>query len=211
MIGLHGRMKERDKLYELNGRARVNPMRRVDPDWVYSRALRSPSVVRAVPSMIASVPRAPIVTIVVVEAKAAVMAEMAAMEPMAAESEAADVTSAKAADVTSVKATTDMASAEAATDMASAEAAAAETAMTAPATTASTPTAHQYQLTATCSQIGVVGIARLRERCRGRKRKRKSADDTKRNTAFHDCTTRGCKPTRRARLTAGRAHIVRQG
>ena len=99
------------------------------------------------------------------------------MEPKAAESEAADVTSAKAA-----------------TDMASAEAAATETAMTAPATTASTPAAHQYQLTATCSQIGVVGIARLRERCRGRKCKRKSADDTKRDdaafkreyAAFHD-------------------------
>jgi hypothetical protein len=122
------------------------------------------------------------------------MAEMAAMEPKAAESEAADVTSAKAAtDMASAEAA-DVTSAEAATDMASAEGAATETAMTAPATTASTPTAHQYQLTATCRQIGVVGIARLRERCRGRNCKRKSADDTKRKAAFHDCTTRDVSP-----------------
>src|SRR6516165_264607 len=32
----------------------------------------------------------------------------------------------------------------------------------------STPTAHQHQQTARYFQIGVIGIARLRERCRGR-------------------------------------------
>ena len=112
------------------------------------------------------------------------------MEPMAA-AYAAYAAPAYAIDVTSAESeAADVTSAKAATDMASAEAAATETAMTTPAT----PTAHQYEQTATCSQIGVVGIARLRERCRGRKCKRKSADDTKRDdaafkreyAAFHD-------------------------
>ena len=112
------------------------------------------------------------------------------MEPMAAVY-AAYAAPAYTADVTSAESeAADVTSAKAAIDMTSAEAVATETAMTTPAT----PTAHQYEQTATCSQIGVVGIARLRERCRGRKCKRKSADDTKRDdaafkreyAAFHD-------------------------
>jgi hypothetical protein len=53
-------------------------------------------------------------------------------------------------------------------------------------------TVHQHQQAAPCIQIGVIGIARLREGCRGRKSKRKSVGDAKRDDApFHDCTSRG--------------------
>jgi hypothetical protein len=112
-----------------------------------------------------------------------------------------DVTSPKpgGANVTSADIATDRASAEATTTEAAAhataEAATAEaaTAMTATAMTATAMTAaHQHQQTALCAQIGVIGIDRLCEGCRGRKSKRKSADDTKReDAAFHDCTSRG--------------------
>src|SRR5262249_23503467 len=65
-----------------------------------------------------------------------------------------------------------------------------------PTPAAATPTAmtaaHQHQQTTLCAQIGVTGIDRLCEGCRGRKSKRKCADDTKReDAAFHDCTSRG--------------------
>src|SRR5262249_36390498 len=150
------------------------------------------------PPAIAWAPPAPIVA---VEAKKAdvVPVAMVAMEPMAAPYAAhaghaapvTDVTSreAEGANVTSAETATDMATtteaAAHATAMASAEAA---TTMTAAAPT----TAHQHQQTAPCTQIGVTGIDRLRERCRGRKSKRKSTDDTKReDAAFHDCTSRG--------------------
>ena len=110
------------------------------------------------------------------------MAEMVTIEPMAPHdvAHAAPVTAhhvtspgPEGANVTSAEATT---TTEAAT------------AMTAPAMT----TFHQHQRTAPCIQIGVIGIARLREGCRDRKSKGKSADDTKReDAAFHDCTSRG--------------------
>jgi hypothetical protein len=62
------------------------------------------------------------------------------------------------------------------------------TAMTATPTTTSSH-AHRHQQAARCI-LCIVGKARLRERCRGRKSKRKSADDTKREaTALHDCTS----------------------
>jgi hypothetical protein len=125
---------------------------------------------------------------------------MVTIEPMAAPyaAHAAPVT-AHPTDVTTAESEgANVTSAETATDMASAEATTTEaaTAMTATATTAMTAAApttfHQHQQTAPCIQIGVIGIARLREGCRGRKSKRKSADDTKReDAAFHDCTSRG--------------------
>jgi hypothetical protein len=153
---------------------------------------------------------------------------MVAVEPMAAvyatdaapvTAHATDVTSAEATDVASAEAASDVASAEAATNVASAEAtdvASAEAADVAAAVTsaeAATSThAHQHQQTAPCIQIGFVGIARLCERCRGRKSQRKSAGETKRDdVASHDCTTRGSRPTRRAHETAGRAHDAPQG
>jgi len=130
-----------------------------------------------------------------------------AMEPMAVPYAAhadhaapvADVTSLESGggNVTSAEAATDMASAEATTTEAAAHATAESAAMTAAAASTATSTtamtaAHQYQQTAPRIQIGVTGIARLREGCRGRKSNRKSADDTKREcAAFHDCTSRG--------------------
>jgi hypothetical protein len=124
----------------------------------------------------------------------AVMAEMVTIEPNSAhaapvtahhvtspESGGANVTSpeSEGANVTSAEATTTT------TDTTTTEGA---TAITAAAMT----TFDQHQQTAPCIQIGVIGIARLRERCRGRKSKPKSADDTKReDAAFHDCTSRG--------------------
>jgi hypothetical protein len=129
------------------------------------------------------------------------MVEMAATEPMAAAyaahaahaapiSHAADMTSSEteATRVTSAESTM--------TEAATTEA----TAMTTPAAEAATPmttaapttSMHQRQQTAPYIRIGINGIDRLRERCRGRKSKRKSTDDTKRDDAvFHDCTTRG--------------------
>jgi len=141
-------------------------------------------------------PPAPIV-IAAVEAKKAdvVPVAMVAMDPMAfpyaADADHAarvtDVTSPVGANVTSAETATDMASA----DATSTEAAAHATATTAAAPTTAMTTFHQHQQTAPCIQIGVIGIARLREGCRGRKSKRKSADDTKReDVAFHDCTSR---------------------
>jgi hypothetical protein len=124
---------------------------------------------------------------------------MVAMEPMGTPYAAhaadhlapvTDVTSpeSEGANVTSAETATAMASAEATTTEAAAHATAeAATAMTAAAPT----TAHQHQQTAPCTQIGVTGIDHCREGCRGRKSKRKSADDTKREDAgFHDCTSR---------------------
>jgi hypothetical protein len=118
---------------------------------------------------------------------------MAAMEPMAAVyvahaahaapiAHATDVTptETEAAGVTSAEAATTEATPTEATAMTAA------TATTAAAST-STSTVHQHQQTVLCIQIGVVGIARLSERCRGSKSKRKSAADTKRDdAAFHD-------------------------
>jgi hypothetical protein len=64
------------------------------------------------------------------------------------------------------------------------------TAMTAAAP--ATSTSRAYQQTARCIKVGAVGMAHLSERCRGRKSKRKSADDTKRDdAAIHDYTTPG--------------------
>jgi len=129
---------------------------------------------------------------------------MVAMEPMAVPYAAhadhaapvTDVTSleSEGANVTSAGTATDMASAEATTTEAAAHAT--TTTAAAPTTTAAPTTAmtasHQHQQTAACIQIGVTGIARLREGCRGRKSNRKSTDDTKReDAAFHDCTSRG--------------------
>jgi hypothetical protein len=120
--------------------------------------------------------------------------EMAAMDTTAA-CHATPVT-AHATNVTAAEAATahatDVAAAEAATahaaTMAAAEPATTHaTAMTAAAST-SAPAAHQHQRTARCTQIGVVGIARLREGRRGGKSQRKSADETERDdVAFHDC------------------------
>jgi hypothetical protein len=116
--------------------------------------------------------------------------ETVAMEPMAAPyaAHATHVVTAHPADLTSPESEgADVTSAETATDMASAEAAAHAAAMAAASTTAD-----QHQQTAPCIQIGVIGMAHLREGCRGRKSKRKSADDAKRDdAAFHDCTSRG--------------------
>ena len=116
---------------------------------------------------------------------------MEAMEPMAVPyaahaDHAAPVTDvtfpeSEGANVTSAETATDVASAEATATEASAHA----TAMTAAALT----TAHQQQQSAPRTQIRVVGIDRLREGCRRRKSKRKSADDTKReDAAFHDAS-----------------------
>ena len=124
---------------------------------------------------------------------------MAAMEPMAVPYATHAAHAVRVTDLTSPESEgANVTSAETATDMASAEATTTEaaTAMTATATTAMTAAApttfRQHQQTAPCIQIGVIGIARLREGCRGRKSKRKSADDTKReDAAFHDCTSRG--------------------
>jgi len=156
------------------------------------------SVVWADPPVIASAPPAPIVAVGAKKACAdAVMAEMVTIEPMAAPYAAhASPLTAHPTDVTSPESEgANVSSAETATDMASAEATTAEAATTEAATTmtAAAPTTfHQHQQTAPCIQIGVIGIARLREGCRGRKSKRKSADDTKReDAAFHDCTSRG--------------------
>jgi len=149
-------------------------------------------------------PPAPIV-IAAVEAKKADVVPVAivAMEPMAVPYAAhadhaapvADVTSLESGggNVTSAEAATDMASAEATTTEAAAHATAESAAtMTTAASTTAMTAAHQYQQTAPRIQIGVTGIARLREGCRGRKSNRKSADDTKREcAAFHDCTSRG--------------------
>ena len=150
------------------------------------------------PPAIAWAPPAPIAA---VEAKKAdvVPVAMVAMDPMAVPYAAhadhparvTDVTSPKpgGANVTSADTATDRASAEATTTEAAAHTTAeAATAMTATAMTA----AHEHQQTALCTQIGVIGIDRLREGCRGRKSNRKSADDTKReDAAFHDCTSHG--------------------
>ena len=137
---------------------------------------------------------------------------MVAMEPMTAlyaahadhAAPVTDGTSLESERANATSAATDMASAEATTTEATTtEAAAHATATTAaaPTTTAAAPTTapttamttfHQHQQAAACIHIGVTGIARLRERCRGRKSNRKSADDTKReDAAFHDCTSRG--------------------
>jgi len=125
---------------------------------------------------------------------------MVAMEPMAVPYAAHADHAAPVTDVTSLECegagtATDMASAEATTTEAAAHAT--STTAAAPTTTAAAPTtamtaSHQHQQTAACIQIGVTGIARLREGCRGRKSNRKSTDDTKReDAAFHDCTSRG--------------------
>jgi hypothetical protein len=124
------------------------------------------------------------------------MAEMVTIEPMAPHevAHAAPVTAhhvtspePEGANVTSAEATTTEATTTEATTTEAATTEAA-TAMTAAAMT----TFHQHQRTAPCIQIGVIGIARLREGCRDRESKRKSADDTKReDAAFHDCTSRG--------------------
>ena len=150
-------------------------------------------VVWADPPVIASAPPAPIIAVAKKACADAVMAEMVTIEPMAAPyaAHAASVT-AHPTDVTSPESEgANVTSAETATDMASAESTttgAAATAMTAAAPT----TFRQHQQTAPCIQIGVIGIARLREGCRGRKSKRKRADNTKReDAAFHDCTSRG--------------------
>jgi hypothetical protein len=156
------------------------------------------------PPAIAWAPPAPIAA---VEAKKAdvVPVAMVAMDPMAVPYAAhadhaapvTDVTSleSEGANVTSAGTATDMASAEATTTEATTtEAAAHATATTAAAPAAATAmtASHQHQQTAACIQIGVTGIARLREGCRGRKSNRKSTDDTKReDAAFHDCTSRG--------------------
>src|SRR6516225_1468268 len=151
------------------------------------------SVVWADPPVIASAPPAPIVAVGAKKACAdAVMAEMVTIEPMAAPYAAhASPLTAHPTDVTSPESEgANVSSAETATDMASAEATTAEAATT--MTAAAPTTFHRHQQTAPCIQIGVIGIARLREGCRGRKSKRKSADDTKReDAAFHDCTSRG--------------------
>jgi len=120
---------------------------------------------------------------------------MVAMEPMAVPYAADADHAAPVTDVTSPEpgganvTSAETAAAEATTTEAAAHATAeAATAMTAAAMTA----AHQHQQTALCIQIGVTGIDRLREGCRGRKSNRKSADDTTReDAAFHDCTSRG--------------------
>jgi hypothetical protein len=125
------------------------------------------------------------------------MVETAAMEPMAAgyaahAPHAAPIAITHATDVTATETeAAHVTSAEAATSEATAMTTAeAATPMTAAAP--ATSTAHEHQQTAPCVQVGVIGVARLRKRCRGRKSKRKSADDTKRNDAvFHDCTPRG--------------------
>ena len=116
--------------------------------------------------------------------------KVAAMKPMADTdathaahvapiAHAAHVTSAdsEAAHVTSAESETTVASAEAATHT---------TTMTA---AASTPHTDRYQQTAP-RIIGVVGIARMLHRCRGRKSKRKNTDNPKRDdVAIHDYTT----------------------
>ena len=120
---------------------------------------------------------------------------MVAMEPMAAPFAAHAGHAATVTDVTSLESEgANVTSAVTATDMASAGATTTEAAAHATAVTAATAmtAAHEHQQTAPCTQIGVTGIDRLREGCRGRKSNRKSADDTTReDAAFHDCTSRG--------------------
>jgi hypothetical protein len=162
------------------------------------------SVVRANPPVITLAPPAPIVAVGAKKADVVVV-ETVAMEPTDTPyavhaAHAARVTT-HATDVTSCKSKgANMSSAEAATAMTSAKTASAKTASaeaaSAEAATAMTTTApattHQHQKTAPCIQIGVIGKARLREGCRGRMSKRKSADNPKGDDAtFHDCTSRG--------------------
>jgi hypothetical protein len=125
---------------------------------------------------------------------------MAAMEPMAAVyaahaapmAHATDVTPTETEATTTEATPTKAAAMTEATPTKAAAMTAATTAMTAATTAAATPGTHQHQQTVLCIQIGVVGIARLSERCRGSKGKRKSAADTKRDdAAFHDCTPCG--------------------
>jgi hypothetical protein len=116
---------------------------------------------------------------------------MAAMEPMAAVYVAHAAHAAPIAHATDVTPTETEAaavtSAEAATTEATPTEATSMTAATATTTAASTSTVHQHQQTVLCIQIGVVGIPRLGERCRGSKSKRKSAADKKSgDAAFHD-------------------------
>jgi hypothetical protein len=113
---------------------------------------------------------------------------MVAMEPMAVPYAAhADRAAAVTGGVTSpesegAKTANDMASAEASTTEAATHATT-MTAATAMAAAAST-TAHQHQQTAPCTQNGVTSIDRLREGCRGRKSKRKSARPIRRHRCF---------------------------
>ena len=125
---------------------------------------------------------------------------MAMMEPMTVPYAAHADHAAPVTDVTSaVSEGANVTSAETATDMASAEATTTEAAthsthstMTAAGAATAMTAAHQHQQTALCSQIGVTDIHRPHEGCRGRKSKRKCADDSKReDAAFHDCTSRG--------------------
>jgi hypothetical protein len=134
---------------------------------------------------------------------------MAAMEPMAVVYVAHAAHAAPIAHATDVTPTETEAaavtSAEAATTEATPTEATAMTAATATTAATSTSTAHQHQQTVLCIQIGVVGIARLSERCRGSKSKRKSGADTKRDdAAIHEYTTHDhtMEQDRSATLTA---------
>ena len=121
-----------------------------------------------------------------------VVAEMAVMEPTAA---------AHAAPVTAHPSVVTCAETEAA-DVTTAETATPIT---------STPTAHQHQQTARYFQIGVIGIARLRERCRGRKSTR--SGPTKSNVTmlpFMIAPLANVSPPF-THLRVGRAHNARQG
>jgi hypothetical protein len=143
--------------------------------------------------VIASAPVASIVVVAAKKARPGVVAEiveMAAMDTTAAchaTPVTAHATDVNAAEAATAHATDVAATAHAAT-MAAAEAATTHaTAMTAAASTPA-PAAHQHQRTTRCTQIGVVGIARLREGRCGGKSQRKSADETERDyVAFHDC------------------------
>jgi hypothetical protein len=141
---------------------------------------------------------APPAPIVAVGAKKAdvVVVETVAMEPTdtpyaAHAAHAARVTT-HATDVTSCKSKgANMGSTEAATAMTSAKSATASAEAATAMTTTAPATTHQHQKAAPCIQIGVIGKARLREGCRGRMSKRKSADNPKGDDAtFHDCTSR---------------------
>jgi hypothetical protein len=112
---------------------------------------------------------------------------MAAMEPMA------DTDAAHAAHAAPIAHAADVTSAESKTTVASAEAATHTPTMTA---AASTPHTDRYKQTAP-RIIGVLGIARILERCRGSKSKRKNSDNPKRDdVAIHDYTTYGDCMTR---------------
>jgi hypothetical protein len=79
------------------------------------------------------------------------------------------------------------------------------------ALTTYTPTTHQHQQTAPCIHIGAIGIARLRERCRGRKSTR--SGPTKSNVTmlpFMIAPLANVSPPF-THLRVGRAHNARQG